>query len=387
MRSATGRSARRRANVDPSSDIEDRDANSSFLQARRRRSYPENRQPDDAFSADSRANTTFPRDPHMTASDARRGPRDSRATARRNDNDTNLIWPRSQSQLGPASKRHRGVHRQSYTSVEDGDPVLDRDQHLEPLPKGAHPSPNDPQALHAILQRYIKSLPESQRKAFYEEIAPSPNEVGPASQAQDVSLRLSGVTKPEIIGLLPPPSDPLTDASENSDAEAIDFEQIDDVLKQLTSVVNSSRIRPEAEIRVVMDWFQPLLDILNGGLISSHVQTWRDSEVLRYETLVKIATSAQLRAVELKEKAFTELDKIDAAEKEKLRLIEVAREDFEKILSEQRDEIALKAITFEEKTKALRKKAEKLLTPGEIAAQALAEVMDRRSSNVKGPGT
>ncbi|KLT41207.1 hypothetical protein CC85DRAFT_303404 [Cutaneotrichosporon oleaginosum] len=351
MRSATGRSARRRANVDPSSDIEDRDANSSFLQARRRRSYPENRQPDDAFSADSRANTTFPRDPHMTASDARRGPRDSRATARRNDNDTNLIWPRSQSQLGPASKRHRGVHRQSYTSVEDGDPVLDRDQHLEPLPKGAHPSPNDPQALHAILQRYIKSLPESQRKAFYEEIAPSPNEVGPASQAQDVSLRLSGVTKPEIIGLLPPPSDPLTDASENSDAEAIDFEQIDDVLKQLTSV------------------------------------TWRDSEVLRYETLVKIATSAQLRAVELKEKAFTELDKIDAAEKEKLRLIEVAREDFEKILSEQRDEIALKAITFEEKTKALRKKAEKLLTPGEIAAQALAEVMDRRSSNVKGPGT
>ncbi|GMK59587.1 hypothetical protein CspeluHIS016_0801930 [Cutaneotrichosporon spelunceum] len=102
-----------------------------------------------------------------------------------------------------------------------------------------------------------------------------------------------------------------------------------------------------------------------------------------HETIINLTAKALAKAVELKEKALVQLDAIDAAETEKLRIIEVAREEFKKILSGQRAELGLLEARFEEKTKALRKKAEKLLTTDEISAEALANVNRRQSTKPK----
>ncbi len=82
------------------------------------------------------------------------------------------------------------------------------------------------------------------------------------------------------------------------------------MLEQLTNIVNCSKIRPADETSAVMDWFQPLLDKLNGrsirwvqtcgpGSPSSHLNAWHDSETLLHETVVKIVTKAHGKAVGL----------------------------------------------------------------------------------------
>ncbi|BEJ16876.1 hypothetical protein CspHIS471_0602770 [Cutaneotrichosporon sp. HIS471] len=186
-----------------------------------------------------------------------------------------------------------------------------------------------------------------------------------------------------VVGLLPAPAVHHLDDSDVLAEAEVDFERIDDVLKQLTRVVDNSKVRQEDETSAVMGWFQPLLDKLNGSTINAHLNTWHDSETVLHEALLNLTTKALAKAVELKEKAVVELDKIDAAEKEKLRLIEIAREDFKNILSGQQAELGLLDAGFEEKTKALRKKAEKLLTTDEISAEALANVNRRQSTKVK----
>lgn len=103
--------------------------------------------------------------------------------------------------------------RRSSNSTEEGDeifndrrPTAPPTAPVAPTPPKPAPAlaPNDPQAIHAMFQLYFKSLPERERKAFWDNI--SPGQEQPGLQHELVSIAPVKPDGPEVVGLLPLPS-------------------------------------------------------------------------------------------------------------------------------------------------------------------------------------
>ncbi|GMK59586.1 hypothetical protein CspeluHIS016_0801920 [Cutaneotrichosporon spelunceum] len=152
-------------------------------------------------------------------------------------------------------------NRRSSNSTEEGIPP-------------PYPPKHSRQVIDAMLQLYIKNLPEPERKAFYQEIASSVNQPESALKTDLVPVDPVNAPTGKVIGLLPAPVIQHPDDSDDlAEAGEVDFERVEDALRQLTIVVNSSKVKYDDETSAVMDWFQPLLDKLNGSTINTHLNT------------------------------------------------------------------------------------------------------------------
>lgn len=242
------------------SDTEESDADLPLLYRRANLTFPQDRHPEDTLLQDHPANATFPgsdcgpRGLRRTNAFHSRVPRSIRhfdhtdqitssqedddrpdppgaarweegRSADRTDTtehsresrryhpyhrDPNRTGARSQPPPGRRRSEHRHSTSRSRRSTsnsteKDGHTLYDSESALN---KATPYLPtNDPQALHIMLQNYVKSLPEPQRKAFFQGITPGKDEPDTVLQTESVSAGPIKVVGAGVVGLRTPPGD------------------------------------------------------------------------------------------------------------------------------------------------------------------------------------